>query len=187
MRRLRGNGLSRPRSASSSSAATACPASENGRSTTSWTGGPTSTGSPDRCPSRSGSVWATCGWASRPRACPGAKPSVSSSRRSWRSRRNDRRSTSSTSRRSVSTRPTSRDCSTSSMASSRRGTPSSSSSTTRSSWPAAIGSSNWGRAAAPTAGASSRPGRQKPSRPERPRPPPISARHWRDGRPGGAR
>ena len=104
------------------------------------------------------SGWATCGWASRPPSSAAARPSASSWPPSCSGPVAGTRSTCSTSRPRVCTRPTSRCCCASCTGSSTPATPSCWSSTTSTRSPPPTGSSTSARAAATRAAGWSPPG-----------------------------
>ena len=108
--------------------------------------------------------WDTCGWGSRRPSSAAARRSASSSRPSCSGPDAGTRSTSSTSPRPGSTRPTRPCCCASSTASSTPATRWCSSSTTSTRSPRPTGSSTWARAAATGAGGWWRPGPLRRSR-----------------------
>ena len=129
---------------------------ERGRSPGS--GSPARPRSPRRCARSATSAWATCGSASPPRRCPAASRSGCGSPPGCAAA-SAARCTSSTSRPPACTRSTWPPWSACSTGCWPPGPRSSSSTMTWTCWPPPTTSSTWARAAARTAGTSSRPGR----------------------------
>ena len=126
-------------------------------------GSPTGPRSPRRCGPSARSDWVTCGWASPRRPCPAASRSGCGSPPGCAAA-SAARCTSSTSRPPACTRSTWPPWPACSTGCCRPGPPSSSSTTTWTCSPPPTTSSTWARAAARTAGTSSRRGRPRTSR-----------------------